>query len=131
MSQGDFTAAHKQFEFSVKTAQMLGDQVRALEARINLGMIDILQGSLESARTGLEAALQKSQESGLQSDEATCISALGDVSQAEDDLTLAGTATSGRWKSAHNWERKVRLLVRRCRSPLWRWNKIAVRKRNH
>ncbi len=91
MSQGDFTAAHKQFEFSVKTAQMLGDQVRALEARINLGMIDILQGSLESARTGLEAALQKSQESGLQSDEATCISALGDVSQAEDDLTLAGT----------------------------------------
>ena len=101
MSQGNFTAARTQFESSVKIAQTLGDQARVLEARLNLGMIATVLGDLEGARSGLEGDLQKSQSLALRSDEAICLSALGDIAFAEDDLTLAvASATSAPSKSA-------------------------------
>ena len=89
VSQGDFTAARAQFESSVKTAQTLGDQGRALEAHLNLGMIAVLLGDLEGARAGLEDDLKAAQTLGLRSDEAICLSALGDIAVAEDYLALA------------------------------------------
>jgi len=56
---------------------------------MNLGMIAVLQGNLEDARIGLEAALEKSRELGLKTAETTCLASLGDVSLAEGDLALA------------------------------------------
>jgi tetratricopeptide (TPR) repeat protein len=52
-------------------------------------MIGTLLGDLEGARSSLEEDLKTSQTLGLRSDEAICLSALGDIALAEDDLTLA------------------------------------------
>ena len=87
--QGDFAAARKSFEDSVRTAEEIGDQAGIVEALINLGSLSYLQGDLQNARQSFQNSIDKASQLQLRSRLATALAGMGDVKFAEDDLQSA------------------------------------------
>jgi serine/threonine protein kinase/tetratricopeptide (TPR) repeat protein len=90
VSQGALDEARKHFESAARSAQTLGNAIRSLEADINLAMVAYLQGDLENADAHLQQSLRRSKELRMRSNEAICLSALGDLLLTKDDLSGAG-----------------------------------------
>jgi tetratricopeptide (TPR) repeat protein len=84
--QGDFAAARKSFEDSLRTAQEIGDQAGIVEALINLGSVSYLQGDLVNAKEYFKNSIDKATQLQLKSRLATAVASMGDVLFAEDDV---------------------------------------------
>ena len=87
--QGDFAAARKSFEDSVRTAQEIGDQAGIAEALINLGSLSYLQADLQNAKQSFQNSIDKATQLQIKSRSATALAGMGDVLLAEDDLQTA------------------------------------------
>jgi tetratricopeptide (TPR) repeat protein len=86
---GDFVAARKSFEDSVRTAEEIGDQAGIVEALINLGSLSYLQADLQNAKQSFQSSSAKASQLQLRSRWATALAGMGDVMLAEDDLQSA------------------------------------------